>query len=72
MKQQPTRTLLVTAVSALPHTGAIVIATGIEPRRQERARRKCIERLLAELASRGFPLWFSNGATQNSTPATAP
>ena len=46
------RTQLITAMSALRHTGAIVIATGTAPRRQERARRKCIERLLAELASR--------------------
>jgi hypothetical protein len=48
------RTELIAAMSALPHTGAIVIATGTQPRRQERARRKCIDRLLAELASRGI------------------
>jgi hypothetical protein len=48
------RALLISAVSALPHTGAIVIATGTQPRRQERARRKCIERLASELASRGI------------------
>ena len=48
------RTELIAAMSALPHTGAIVIATSTQPRRQERARRKCIERLLAELASRGI------------------
>lgn len=48
------RTGLIAAVSALPHTGAIVIATSTQPRRQERARRKCIERLLAELSSRGI------------------
>ena len=46
------RSQLITAMSALRHTGAIVIATDAAPRRQERARRKCIERLLAELASR--------------------
>jgi hypothetical protein len=45
------RSLLVSAVRQLPHTGAVVIATGVAPRRQERARRKCIERLLAELAN---------------------
>jgi predicted nicotinamide N-methyase len=33
----------------------VVIATGVAPRRQERARRECIERLLAELASRRVP-----------------
>jgi len=48
------RSQLITAVSTLRHTGAIVIATGAAPRRQERARRKCIERLLAELATRGI------------------
>lgn len=48
------RAELIAAVSTLPHTGAIVIATGTQPRRQERARRKCIERLVTELASRGI------------------
>jgi hypothetical protein len=47
------RALLVSAVRQLPHSGAVVTATGVTPRRQERARRKCIERLLAELAYRG-------------------
>jgi hypothetical protein len=47
------RALLVGTVRQLPHTGAVVIATGVTPRGQERARRKCIERLLAELAGRG-------------------
>ena len=46
------RALLVSAVRQPPHTGAVVIATGVTSRRQERARRKCIERLLAELADR--------------------
>jgi ribosomal protein S12 len=46
------RALLVSAVRHLPHTGAVVIATGVTPRRQERARRKCMERLLTELANR--------------------
>ena len=32
----------------------MVVATGVGPRRQERARRKCIERLLAELTARGI------------------
>jgi len=43
------RSQLTTAVSALQHTGAIVIATDAAARRQERARRRCIERLLTEL-----------------------
>jgi len=47
------RALLIRTVGQLPHTGVVVIATGVPPRRQERARRKCIERLLAELAGRG-------------------
>ena len=45
---------LIEAVGGLRHTGAVVIATGMTPRRQERARRKCIERLLAELSGRGI------------------
>ena len=49
------RALLVSAVRQLPRTGAVVIATGVAPRRQERARRKCIERLLTELARRRVP-----------------
>jgi hypothetical protein len=48
------RTELISAMYALANTGAVAIATGTQPRRQERARRKCIERLLAELASRGI------------------
>jgi hypothetical protein len=48
------RSQLITAMSALRHTGAIVIATDAAARRQERARRKCIERLLTELASRAI------------------
>jgi hypothetical protein len=45
---------LVAAVSRLPHTGAIIIGTGMASGRQERARRKCIEQLLNELTSRGI------------------
>lgn len=45
---------LVAAVSRLPHTGTIIIGTGMASRRQERARRKCIEQLLHELTSRGI------------------
>jgi hypothetical protein len=47
------RGLLASTVGLLPHSGTVMIATGVTPRRQERARRKCIERLLAELAGRG-------------------
>lgn len=46
------RTQLIRTVSELRHTGSIVIAAGVATGRQERARRKCIERLLAELTSR--------------------
>jgi hypothetical protein len=45
---------LISTVCELRHTGAVVIATGMTPRRQERARRKCIDRLLTELTSRGI------------------
>ena len=48
------REQLVSALCALQDTGAVVIAAGVAPGRQERARRKCIARLLAELASRGI------------------
>ena len=48
------RSHIIGTVRLLPHTGAVVIATGMAPKRQERARRKCIERLLAELTGRGI------------------
>ena len=48
------RSQLIAAACQLRHTGAVVIAAGVGPGRQERARRKCIERLLGELASRGI------------------
>ena len=43
------RTRLISAVADLEPHGIVVIATGLDPRRQERGRRKCIERLLWEL-----------------------
>ena len=43
---------LIEAVCGLGNAGVVVIATGMAPRRQERARRKCIERLLTELVGR--------------------
>jgi hypothetical protein len=48
------RSQLISAIRQLRHTGVVVIATGVAPRRQERARRKCMERLLTELTSRGI------------------
>lgn len=48
------RTQIVGTVRHLRHTGAIVIGTRMTPGHHERARRKCIERLLHELASRGI------------------
>jgi hypothetical protein len=48
------RRQLIAAVCRLRHTGAVVIAGGVAAGRQERARRKCIERLLSELSSRGI------------------
>jgi Flp pilus assembly protein TadB len=48
------RNQIIGAVRRLPPTGAVVIATGMAPKRQERARRKRIERLLAELTGRGI------------------
>jgi DNA-binding GntR family transcriptional regulator len=48
------RSQIIDVVRQLPHTGAVVIAIGMAPKRQERARRKCIERMLAELTGRGI------------------
>jgi hypothetical protein len=48
------RRQLVAAVSGLDLAGVVVIAAGMTPARQERARRKCIDRLLTELVSRGI------------------
>jgi hypothetical protein len=48
------RSQLIAAVCELRHSGAIVIATGVPGSRQERARRKCIDRLLRELVSRSI------------------
>jgi DNA-binding GntR family transcriptional regulator len=48
------RSQIIDVVRQLPHTGAVVIAIGMAPKRQERARRKCIERLLAELTGPGM------------------
>src|SRR5216683_6579407 len=45
---------LIATVRTLRDTGAVVIAIGVPSGRQERARRKCIERLLRELADRGI------------------
>lgn len=48
------RTHLIAAMHSLRHIGAIVIAAGAIHGRQERARRKRLERLLTELVSRGI------------------
>ncbi|SPL91093.1 unnamed protein product [[Actinomadura] parvosata subsp. kistnae] len=43
------RTQLIEAVAGLQPTGIIILGTGLDPKRQERARRKCMECLLWEL-----------------------
>jgi len=48
------RTVLVSRMRELPHSGVVVIGSGMEPGRQERARRLCIERLLTEMTSQGI------------------
>jgi len=48
------RRILVTAIRELPYTGVVVVADGMAPGRQERARRQCIERLLTELTGQGI------------------
>jgi hypothetical protein len=45
------RACLVEAVAALHPSGIVVIGVGLDARRQERARRKCMERLLWELGN---------------------
>jgi hypothetical protein len=47
------RAALITAVAELRPRGIVVIGAGMDPRHQERARRKCIERLLWNLDQRG-------------------
>jgi hypothetical protein len=48
------RAALIEAVAALRPRGIVVIGTGMDPRHQERARRKCMERLLWNLYERGI------------------
>ncbi len=49
------RSLLAAAVRHMPQAGLVVVASGMTPGRQERARRKCIERILTGLAGRQIP-----------------
>ncbi|MEU4576425.1 MULTISPECIES: hypothetical protein [Nonomuraea] len=46
------RTLIVEAVAELRPSALVVVGTGLDARRQERARRKCMEHLLWELGRR--------------------
>ena len=43
-------------IAALPHTTSIVVASPLEKNKQERARRKCLELLLAHLDQKGIEL----------------
>ncbi|GGP16202.1 hypothetical protein LDL08_40430 [Nonomuraea glycinis] len=43
------RAQLIEAVAALRPTGIVVVGAGLDPKRQERARRKCMEHLLWEM-----------------------
>ncbi|MDA0633893.1 hypothetical protein OUY22_10720 [Nonomuraea sp. MCN248] len=43
------RTLLAEAVAAMRPMGVVVVGAGLDGRRQERARRKCVEHLLWEM-----------------------
>ncbi|MFC4063245.1 hypothetical protein ACFOWE_33610 [Planomonospora corallina] len=47
------RTQLAETVGALGPSGIVIVGTGLDRGRQERARRKCMERLLWELVNRG-------------------
>ncbi|MFC5814630.1 hypothetical protein [Nonomuraea harbinensis] len=46
------RTLIIETVAGLRPSALVVVGTGLEARRQERARRKCMEHLLWELGRR--------------------
>lgn len=46
------RTLIIEAVADLRPSAVVVVGTGLDARRQERARRKCMEHLLWELGRR--------------------
>lgn len=46
------RRRIIAAVAALDVRAEVVVATGMDPKRQERARRKCLERLLHRLSLR--------------------
>jgi hypothetical protein len=48
------RARITVTISGLHLRGAIVVAAGMTADRQERARRKCIERLLPQLSARGI------------------
>lgn len=52
-ESSPRRRHLVAAFCGLEHAGVVIIAAGMNSGRQERARRKCIDRLLAELVGQG-------------------
>jgi hypothetical protein len=47
------RAALIATVADLRPRGVVVVGAGLKPRHQERARRKCIERLLWNLSARG-------------------
>ena len=49
------RAALIAAVAELRPRGIVVVGREMDPRHQERARRKCIEQLLWGLAARGVP-----------------
>ena len=48
-----TRTRIVATIAELPLEHLVVVREGVDPKRQERARRKCLERLLFELSEGG-------------------
>ena len=49
---ESTRAETVDAIAELGLTHVVVVRADVDPKRQERARRKCLERLLFELSSR--------------------
>ncbi len=51
-EEERDRLAIVQAIAEMPLTSIVVTATRLDPRRQERARRKCLERLLHHLAAK--------------------
>jgi len=60
-EDERTRAAAVDAIAGLNVVHIVVVRTRVDPRRQERARRKCLERMLFELSGHGVSqAWFES------------